>query len=123
MILYNSDYFGLPQLAIVNGSAVYRTFLPSLGSMLLMIWVHAPTLQKPETDATNSTIHPFVITIYIMAFSLITTHRLNYCYQRYWESCSNLFAMTSKWTDSATTLASPRLPYWVATSLPTDEVH
>ena len=61
---------------------------------------------KTGFDEAMYTIHPFVITIYIMAFSLIINHRLNYCYQRYWESCSNIFMMSSKWIDSATTLAA-----------------
>ncbi len=101
------------QLAIFSGSAVYRTVLPSLVSTG-MFYVYKYTLGqgytaqdiKQDHDEAIYTIHPFVITIYIMAFSLIINHRLNYCYQRYWESCSNIFMMSSKWIDSATTLAA-----------------
>eukprot|EP00536_Pseudo-nitzschia_multiseries_P016792 jgi/Psemu1/247776/estExt_Genewise1.C_12380007 len=115
MILYNSSYFGLPQLAIFNGSAVYRTVLPSLVSTIMFVayissFGHGDTAQeiKPYEGKKEAvfTVHPFVITIYVMAYSLIINHRLNYCYQRYWESCSSIFMMTSKWIDSATTLAS-----------------
>ena len=113
MILYNSDYFGLLQLTIFSGSAVYRTILPSLVSTGMFFLYkyslgHGETAQeiKEDEDEALYTIHPFVITIYIMAFSLIITHRLNYCYLRYWESCSNIFMMSSKWIDSATTLAA-----------------
>lgn len=113
MILYNSNYFGLLQLTTLSGSAVYRTILPSLFSTIVLYvykytWGMGNTareLEKEEDEAIHM-VHPFVITIYIMAFSLIINHRLNYCYQRYWESCSSIFMMTSKWMDSATTLAS-----------------
>jgi len=124
MITYDSNYFGVTQLLKLNGSAVYRTLIPALGSTILM-WVYKkiPFIGRNLSaiglhdarigegyEGGNSvsgfTYHPFVITIYIMAFSLIMNHRLNYCYQRYWESCGNIFQMTSKWVDSATTLAA-----------------
>jgi len=113
MILYSSDYFGVLQLKTFSGSAVYRTVLPSLLSSAFF-YVYKYTLGqgytaqeiKHDVDEAIYTAHPFVITIYIMAFSLIINHRLNYCYQRYWEACSNIFMMSSKWIDSATTLAA-----------------
>jgi len=113
MIRYDSDYFGLLQLTIFNGSAAYRTLLPSVFSTLLFLvykyyfFKGKSALElNPNGDTALLTLHPFVITIYVMAHSLIINHRLNYCYQRYWESCSSIFMMTSKWIDSATTLAS-----------------
>jgi hypothetical protein len=113
MILYNSNYFGLLQLTTFSGSAVYRTILPSVVSTCVFfvykfIFGHGHSAQeiRENIDEAIYTVHPFVITIYIMAVSLIINHRLNYCYQRYWESCSSIFMMTSKWIDSATTLAA-----------------
>ena len=112
MILYGSSYFGLPQLTIFNGSAVYRTMLPSSVSVFFyftffyLIGEGETADEVKVDDHALFTVHPFVITIYVMAYSLIITHRLNYCYQRYWESCSSIFTMTSKWIDSATALAS-----------------
>ncbi|OEU11243.1 hypothetical protein FRACYDRAFT_193200 [Fragilariopsis cylindrus CCMP1102] len=95
MITYDSNHFGLLQVAKLNGSAVYRTVIP-------IHHVH----RYDGSSMSYFEGHPIVIGIYIVAFSLILNHRLNYCYQRYWESCGNLFVMTSKWIDSATTLAS-----------------
>ena len=123
MIVYNTNYFGLPQIFRLNGSALYRTLLPSTFSTCILIlykytWGEGDTAVQLMDDRivegypsdysglAGGTLHPFVIAIYVMAFSLIMNHRLNYCYQRYWESCSNLYLMTSKWVDSATTLAS-----------------
>jgi len=118
MILYNSNYFGILQLGIVSGSAVYRTLLPCLCSSAVFTFYWIVLQNIPEdyyriiestglpNDEAKFTVHPFVISIYIMAFSLVITHRLNYCYQRYWEACSNVFMMHSKWMDSATHLAA-----------------
>lgn len=115
MILYNSNYFGLPQLVTFGGSAVYRTTLPSLFSTgVFFLYKHyfgsaenEKIIDEDEDEpGALYTIHPFVIAIYILAFSLIINHRLNYCYQRYWESCSSIFMMSSKWMDSATALAA-----------------
>ena len=113
MILYNSDYFGLPQLVTFSGSAVYRTTLPSLISTgVFFIYKYTfgagenREMMNDDEGGALYTIHPFVIAIYILAFSLIINHRLNYCYQRYWESCSSIFMMSSKWMDSATALAA-----------------
>ncbi len=115
MILYNSNYFGLPQLVTFGGSAVYRTTLPSLFSTgVFFLYKHYfgseenQEMINEDEDELGAlyTIHPFVIAIYILAFSLIINHRLNYCYQRYWESCSSIFMMSSKWMDSATALAA-----------------
>jgi len=124
MITYDSNYFGVTQLLKLNGSAVYRTLIPAIVSTFLM-WVYKkiPFIghnlnaiglhderivegYEGGNAVSYFAYHPFVITIYIMAFSLIMNHRLNYCYQRYWESCGNIFQMTSKWVDSATTLAA-----------------
>ncbi|KAL3909496.1 MAG: hypothetical protein SGILL_008066 [Bacillariaceae sp.] len=68
-----------------------------------MLWTWGEGQQGSSWDLT---MHPYVITIYVMAFSLVLNFRLNYSYQRYWESASQLFMMTSKWVDAATILAS-----------------
>jgi predicted membrane chloride channel (bestrophin family) len=106
MIVYSSDYFGLLTLLNLNGSAAYRAFLPALFSTVMLVVYKFTWGGGLEGSALNLTAHPYVITIYVMAFSLVLNFRLNYSYQRYWESASQLFMMTSKWVDAAAVLAS-----------------
>jgi predicted membrane chloride channel (bestrophin family) len=106
MIVYSSDYFGLLTLLSLNGSAAYRAFLPALFSTVMLV-VYKFTWGEGQMGSTfDLTVHPYVITIYVMAFSLVLNFRLNYSYQRYWEAASELFMMSSKWVDAATVLAS-----------------
>lgn len=106
MILYSSDYFGLLTLLNLNGSAAYRAFLPALFSTAMLVSYKFTWGDREDGSMMDLTFHPYVITIYVMAFSLVLNFRLNYSYQRYWEAASQLFLMTSKWVDAATILAS-----------------
>jgi predicted membrane chloride channel (bestrophin family) len=106
MIVYSSDYFGLLTLLSLNGSAAYRAFLPALFSTIMVV-VYKFTWGEGQMGSLHDlTVHPYVIAIYAMAFSLVLNFRLNYSYQRYWEAATQLFMMTSKWVDAATVLAS-----------------
>ncbi|KAG7355182.1 bestrophin, RFP-TM, chloride channel [Nitzschia inconspicua] len=106
MIVYSSDYFGLLTLLTLNGSAAYRAFLPALSSTIILLLYKFTWGEGELGSEKDLTDHPYVITIYVMAFSLVLNFRLNYSYQRYWESATQLFMMTSKWVDAATILAS-----------------
>lgn len=106
MIVYSSDYFGLLTLLNLNGSAAYRAFLPALFSTAMLVSYKFTWGDHEFGSEMDLTVHPYVITIYVMAFSLVLNFRLNYSYQRYWEAASHLFLMTSKWVDAATILAS-----------------
>jgi predicted membrane chloride channel (bestrophin family) len=106
MIVYSSDYFGLLTLLNLNGSAAYRAFLPALFSTMTLVVYKFAWGEGQMGSTLGLTVHPYVITIYVLAFSLVLNFRLNYSYQRYWEAASQLFLMTSKWVDAAAVLAS-----------------
>ena len=122
MITYDSNFFGIRILSQIHGSAVYRAFLPALLSTCILIIVASTIPSSHWTCRYNNidsdddddgcinqqgqTLHPYTITIYVNAFSLLLTFRLNFSYQRYWEAASQLFLMISKWSDAATVLAA-----------------
>jgi predicted membrane chloride channel (bestrophin family) len=111
MITYESDFFGFKILLQVHGSAVYRAVVPALLSTLLLVvvasaWPNSHWYSNDNENDQGQTLHPYTITIYVNAFSLLLTFRLNFSYQRYWEAASQLFLMMSKWSDAATCLAA-----------------
>jgi TolA-binding protein len=112
MIKYESDMFGLRQLGIWHGSAVFRAILPAaFSSAVLVAYSYG---QQQHNNNNNDSMEnnnkiveqPYTITVFIAFFSFLLAFRLNYSYQRYWEACTQIYAMQSQWVDSAVCLAS-----------------
>jgi hypothetical protein len=79
MIIYSSDLFGLKQLTIWHGSAVFRAIVPAMFSTGMLfaygrLWT--------ENDDAADVLHPYVMTVFITSFSFLLAFRLNYSYQR-----------------------------------------
>lgn len=49
--------------------------------------------------------HPYAIGVLVSSVSFLIIFRANYGYQRYWEACTTVHKLMSKWQD-ATSLAS-----------------
>jgi len=102
MILYNNSPFGITLLARVHGSAAFRALGPTLFATivlsLMMFVLNQPQLQSIEQ---NIIIHPYGIGCLIAASSFLLIFRANFSYNRYWEACTSVHLMRSKWLDAA----------------------
>jgi predicted membrane chloride channel (bestrophin family) len=104
MIIYESGSLGLSKLGRVHGSAVYKVFLPALFSTgILLVYEYSPFDPTNEEGLAQN---PYTIGAYIGFFSFLLTFRLNFAYQRYWESATAVHQMLSKWLDCATAIAA-----------------
>lgn len=102
MIIDDQGIFGWKGLSRIHGSAVYKTVLPALlsTSVLVVYNIH-------RQSAANKVVQdPLTIGALISFFSFSLTFRLNYAYQRYWESATAVHVMVSKWLDAALNLAA-----------------
>jgi predicted membrane chloride channel (bestrophin family) len=104
MIIYESGSLGLSKLGRVHGSAVYKVVLPALFSTgIVLVYEYS---NFDPTNKTGSVQNPYTIGAYIGFFSFLLTFRLNFAYQRYWESATAVHQMLSKWLDCATAVAA-----------------
>ena len=102
MIIYDRPGpFGLGHLTRVHGSAVYKTFLPSVFSTLVLVAIHN---YRQEDDKIIE--HPYAVGAFVSFFAFLLTFRLNYGYQRYWEASSAVHQMMSKFLDCALALSA-----------------
>jgi predicted membrane chloride channel (bestrophin family) len=104
MIIYESGSLGLSKLGRVHGSAVYKVIFPALFSTCMVL-----VFEYSGFDPTNekgSVHNPYTIGAYIGFFSFLLTFRLNFAYQRYWESATAVHQMLSKWLDCTTAIAA-----------------
>lgn len=56
-------------------------------------------------DARNTRVlvnHPYAVGVLVSSVSFLIIFRANYAYQRYWEACSNIHQLISKWSDATT---------------------
>jgi len=104
MITYESDLFGVNLLARVHGSAVYKNVLPALfstGILLIIEYTHSRPFREDRIVE-----HPYGVGAFIGFFSFLLAFRLNFAYQRYWEACTSVHQMLSKWTDTGIVTAA-----------------
>jgi hypothetical protein len=53
--------------------------------------------------------HPYVMAALIAAFMFLLSSKVTFSYNRFWEACTALHSMQSKWLDAAQTLAAYHL--------------
>lgn len=46
--------------------------------------------------------HPYAVGVLVSSVSFLIIFRANYAYQRYWEACTNIHQVISKWSDATT---------------------
>lgn len=106
MIVYEiSNWWGIRDLPRIHGSALYKSIVPATLSTALLIV--AEWTSSWDGGANQRIIaHPYSVGALIAFFSILLTFHLNYAYTRYWEACTTVHHMVSKWLDCATTLAA-----------------
>lgn len=81
----------------INGSPVYRAFIPALISTIFFIIFERRVVANDDVLR-----HPYGVGVLISSISFIIVFRANYGYQRYWEACGNVHHFMSKWLDAVT---------------------
>ena len=96
MIQYFKGAFGLNLLFRFHGSAIYRAMLPGTISVAIYLSI---AMTGTYTDSTS---HPYAVGVLVGSVSFLIIFRANQGYSRYWEACSSVFQMMSKWLDATT---------------------
>jgi len=80
----------------VHGSSVYKGSI--LGFVSVAIYLLILYIQN-EGDAEELD-HPYATGVLVSSVFLLLVFRANYAYKRYWEACTAVFHMISKWLDA-----------------------
>ena len=100
MITYNRSAFGWRLIFRVHGSAVYRSILPALVSVVFYFLFE--NVYGTGFDESQDTTHPYVVGTLIASTTFLLVFKLNHSYGRYWEAAGNVHHMMSKWLDATT---------------------
>ena len=108
MIEYSRGPYGANLLFRWHGSALAKAFIPGLVSVAIYLALHY--LAHYDDGSANGDDdeylnHPYAIGVLVSSVSFLIIFRANYGYQRYWEACTAVHKLMSKWQD-ATSLAS-----------------
>jgi len=106
MIRYYNGLFGLWMMFRLHGSAAFRALIPSSISVaiLLGIFYGGDVLLMPRNDDWLS--HPYAIGAMMVAFTFLLTFKNTFSYNRYWEACTVVHQMHSKWLDVGVALSA-----------------
>lgn len=95
MIEYYKGAYGLNLLFRVHGSATYKALIPGVVSVGIYL-----AINKQWRDNEPLLGHPYGIGVLVSSVSFLIIFRANFSYQRYWEACSAVHHMQSKWMDA-----------------------
>merc|ERR1719329_319164 len=108
MIPYAGKLFNFDLLLRVHGSAVYKAIVPSAVSTAIYLLLYYFMADGSDLDMIDSRLlsHPYALAALVSAFTFMLTFRANFGYNRYWEGCTAIHHMHSKWLDMAMHLAA-----------------
>ena len=104
MITYDKSAFGLNLLLRVHGSAAYRSIVPGLASVVVLLLIRY--IRNEDGSFTglhrddNELQHPYAVGILVSSSTFLIVFRANQGYNRFWESCGAIHQMMSKWMDA-----------------------
>jgi predicted membrane chloride channel (bestrophin family) len=88
-----------------TGSAVFKSLTPSLLSSGIYLLLHFfKDIDSNDEEALIG--HPYAIGAFIAALTFLLAFRANFAYNRYWEACTAVHQMHSKWLDVGTEMAA-----------------
>ncbi|CAD7699638.1 unnamed protein product [Ostreobium quekettii] len=103
MILYSKNYWGLPLLWRIYGSAFPRTLPFALVSgviTLILEWTVAEDKDGVPSTARRWWEHPYPYQTFAFIVGFMLVFRSNFGYGRYWEGRTTLQLMSAKWSDA-----------------------
>jgi len=98
MLTVNDGFLGIRLLARIHGSAAYKAFIPSLVSTGLLLILHF-VFELPSSADDRWFGHPYPLASVVVAFTFLLTFKCSFSYNRYWEACTAVHQMHSKWLD------------------------
>jgi predicted membrane chloride channel (bestrophin family) len=102
MIQYDRSPFGISTLCRMHGSAVYRATIPGFASVIFIVLIHELWLERPiYQEKDNELGHPYAIGVLVGTITFLLVFRTQQAYARYWEACSSVYQMMSKWMDAS----------------------
>mmetsp|Transcript_10603 Transcript_10603/g.18056 ORF Transcript_10603/g.18056 Transcript_10603/m.18056 type:complete len:629 (-) Transcript_10603:937-2823(-) len=98
MIEYYRGAYGANLLTRWHGSSLAKAFIPGgLSVLLYLILFYFDTTPEEEVYLN----HPYAVGVLVSSVSFLIIFRANYGYQRYWEACTTVHHLMSKWMDCA----------------------
>ena len=102
MIEYYRGAYGANLLTRWHGSSLAKAFIPgALGVLLYFILLFFDN--TPDNEEYLN--HPYAVGVLVSSVSFLIIFRANYGYQRYWEACTTVHTLMSKWVDTAIFIA------------------
>ena len=99
MIEYYRGAYGANLLTRWHGSSLAKAFIPgALSVALYFILLYVDPTPQQEVSHLS---HPYAVGVLVSSVSFLIIFRANYGYQRYWEACTTVHHLMSKWMDCA----------------------
>ena len=105
MIPYHRTAFGLGTLFQIDGSAAYRACFSGFLSVGFFALVRAFWHSDNKDDNSDEIQHPYAVGVLITALTFLLVFRAQAAYSRYWDACSAVHQMMSKWMDGTCHIA------------------
>mmetsp|Transcript_19275 Transcript_19275/g.44901 ORF Transcript_19275/g.44901 Transcript_19275/m.44901 type:complete len:94 (+) Transcript_19275:17-298(+) len=93
MIKYQGGAFGFLILLRLHGSAAFKSLTPAVLSTAIFIIIWNTT----DLENERLLVHPYPMAALMVAFTFLLTFKASFSYNRYWEACTNVHFMHSKW--------------------------
>lgn len=106
MIVYLQGKGIFTTLFRIHGSALYKGIIPASFSTCILLLLAYTCDDISYNIEERWFTHPYPIAAMIAAFTFLLTFKLSFSYNRYWEACTSIHQMHSKWLDVGIELAA-----------------
>ena len=106
MIVYGHGSKIYQTLFRVHGSALYKGTIPAVFSTTILLILKCFTEEPTHELEYRWFAHPYPIASMVAAFTFLLSFKCSFSYSRYWEACTSLYQMHSKWLDVGIELAA-----------------
>lgn len=105
MIEYHKSAYGLSLLLRMGGSAVFRSMILGVLSAICVVLLRL-VLDVEHSNFDDNLQHPYAIGVLVASITFLLVFRVQQGYARYWEACSAVHHMMSKWMDAVSHTAA-----------------
>uniref|UniRef100_A0A7S4K9I6 Uncharacterized protein n=1 Tax=Odontella aurita TaxID=265563 RepID=A0A7S4K9I6_9STRA len=107
MIVYDTSLWGFRILLRGHGSALYKAFLPATVSTAILLGIYfGNSVDFEDRSEYKLFDHPYALGVFVVAYTFTLTFKLSFSYNRYWEACTAIHQMHSKWLDVGMEMAA-----------------
>lgn len=101
MIQYDRSAFGLNLLLRIHGSAVFRGTIMGLFAVIFLVVMRETWSPSADPSPTDELRHPYAVGVLVSTLTFLLIFRTQSAYARYWEACTSVYHMMSKWMDAS----------------------